>query len=137
MNTVVSATTGYQRPGKAGQLLHQSAMLQREAVAMLERGDITVALEYAYRAALRVAGAWVSQTPIARRVRKPQGVWAQLELSGEAGQAWAREFHPWSTLRARASMGLEVDVDAAKVRALMSLVEDFAQAIDGAAPMAA
>ncbi|AZA08917.1 SAV_6107 family HEPN domain-containing protein [Corynebacterium pseudopelargi] len=137
MNTVISATTGYQRPGKAGQLLDQSAALQREAAAMLERGDNTVALEYAYRAALRVAGAWVSQTPIARRVRKPKGVWAQLELTGNAGQAWAQEFQRWSTLRARASMGLEVDIDAAKVRALMSLVGDFTQAIDGAAPMAA
>ncbi|AZA11778.1 SAV_6107 family HEPN domain-containing protein [Corynebacterium gerontici] len=137
MNAVVSATTGVQRVGRSGELLASAEALLREAALMLERKDSAVGLEYAYRAALRVAGAWVAQTPVARRVRKPRSMWEQLRLTGAAGVGWAEQFHEIAQLRSRVSMGLSVELKVEEVEELMAKVREFAVAVQYGESLAA
>lgn len=137
MTAVVSATTGMQRMGKSGELLVHADALLRDASLMLERNDYAVALEYAYRAALRVAGAWVAQTPVARRVRRPRSMWEQLRLTGDAGVQWAEDFHHYAQLRSRVSMGLDVELSSADVERLMDKVAQFQSAVQCADTVAA
>ena len=57
-----------------------------------EAGRHDLAMENAYRAALRIAGARSAQSPVVRkRKRLPTNAWDKLALTGAAGADWAAE----------------------------------------------
>ncbi|QGU01709.1 hypothetical protein CKALI_04150 [Corynebacterium kalinowskii] len=142
MATVVSATTrsisGGQ--GKRASFISRASILLRDAVLSYSQGELADALEFAYQAALRTAGAYVAGTPVAKRRRKPTGAWGQLALAGPEGKAWSASFAPYSTIRSRLITGLDSAVDSETVTELIELVEHFLDEVETGgqdSPMAA
>lgn len=131
MSNVVSATTRFvQRAGGAQRLLDGAYIHLAQAGELSHRGDMCSALEYAYRAALRAAGARVAMSPIAARKRKPTSAIEQLRLVGKVENVWADKIASYSRLRSRISTGLETEVSAQTVRGLISIVSDFLHDIE-------
>lgn len=126
MTNVVSATTKFSgRPSKREEFLSKAAVLLVEARAQQAAGRYDVALETAYRAALRTAGARIAASKVAKRVRKPQGAWEQLKLVDESGKQWAEVFEAFSRKRARVASGLDFNVEPLIVARLVAHVEEF------------
>ncbi|MDY5786098.1 MULTISPECIES: SAV_6107 family HEPN domain-containing protein [unclassified Corynebacterium] len=131
MNSVVSATT--HAPYGAGAGTSKSSRFFRaaddlfaHALTAYERGAYDVALEYGYRAALRLAGAVnADSAAIKKRKRLPSSAWDRLQLTGARGQFWARELSAYSALRGRVASGIEVAPDPTVVRGLLTRVERF------------
>ncbi|WP_026196260.1 SAV_6107 family HEPN domain-containing protein [Corynebacterium lubricantis] len=131
MNSVISATTGSvsgapSRLGKSGNFLATAESLLRSAQVYLEQGKLDLALEYAYRAALRVAGAVNADSPvIKKRKRLPSSAWQRLALTGVSGQKWAAEFEQYSTLRGRVASGIVTSPNREVVERVFSLAAEF------------
>ena len=131
MGSVVSATTGAvygrgARVSKADQFLAAAEELIGLAHDDFEAGRHDVAMENAYRAALRVAGARNVSSPIVRkRKRLPTSAWDKLALTGKDGVHWATVFKRYSTQRGRVASGIETDPGAAVVHRLLSDAEEF------------
>ncbi|MCG7273928.1 SAV_6107 family HEPN domain-containing protein [Corynebacterium afermentans] len=129
MGSVVSATTGAvygrgARVSKADQFLAAAEELIGLAHDDFEAGRHDVAMENAYRAALRVAGARNVSSPIVRkRKRLPTSAWDKLALTG--GAHWASVFKRYSAQRGRVASGIETDPGAAVVHRLLSDAEEF------------
>lgn len=131
MSNVVSATMRFvQRVGGAQRLLDGAHIHLVQAGELSRQGDMCSALEYAYRAALRAAGARVAMSPIVARKRKPTSAIEQLRLVGAAENMWADKIAGYSRLRSRVSTGLETEVSAQTVRGLISIVSDFLDDIE-------
>lgn len=127
MAQVISATTSFNRGAgakyqrfmlQAGQLLAQA-----RTYAVQSRWD--QALEMAYQAALRTAGARISLSAVARRKRKPSSAWDQLALVDVESKRWAEKLAAFSRLRGRVASGLESDVPESTVFELMELTSTF------------
>lgn len=127
MTAVVSATTKVfgARLGKRATFIGRASVLLRDAVSSYASGQYADALELAYQAALRTAGAYVAASPIARRRRLPTGAWNQLKLVGDDGKAWAETFSSYSRVRARLINGLDSQVDQETVAELIELAGHF------------
>lgn len=131
MGSVVSATTGraYGAGAKASRqasFFAAAAELLSSAQIELEAGRYDLALEYAYRAALRVAGARNAASPIVRkRKRLPTSAWDKLALTGDDGAAWARTFSSYSAARGRAASGIDSSPDPEMVTRLVGLAGEF------------
>ncbi|WP_291314254.1 SAV_6107 family HEPN domain-containing protein [Corynebacterium sp. UBA2622] len=131
MNTIISATTGaaYGAPAgasKSGKFFSSADELLRRAHAEQAQGHGDLALEYAYRAALRVAGAVCAESPVVRkRKRLPSSAWEKLALTGESGTAWARRLSAYSAMRGRVASGIQPAPDPDTVEAFLAVVEDF------------
>lgn len=126
MSKVISATTKFRpRQDKREEFLSKAASLLAEARTLHAQGDHDVALEMAYRAALRTAGARVAGSKVASRKRKPQGAWEQLKLVDEAGKEWAGVFGAFSRKRSRVASGLDFNTEPLVVARLISHVEEF------------
>lgn len=144
MGSVVSATTG-RAYGDAPKTSRSEAFaaaaeeLLLQAHAEFEEGRNDLAMEYAYRAALRIAGAFNAQSSVLRkRKRLPSSAWDKLALTGEEGAAWARTFSRYSAQRGRVASGIESAPAASVVAALLSDVDAFYLALQGGvAPLAA
>ncbi|MDO4911104.1 MAG: SAV_6107 family HEPN domain-containing protein [Corynebacterium sp.] len=106
-------------------LLVRSIDLLMQAREYLVEGDLSLAIEYAYRSALRCAGARVAGSPVAKRKRKPSSAWEQLALVDELGKQQAMQFQAFSRIRQRVVAGLSADIDEAKVRTLIEAVDGF------------
>ncbi|MDO4908738.1 MAG: SAV_6107 family HEPN domain-containing protein [Corynebacterium sp.] len=106
-------------------LLVRSIDLLMQAREFLFAGDLSLAVEYAYRAALRCAGARVADSPVAKRKRKPSNAWEQLAMIDELGKQRAMQFQAFSRIRQRVVAGLRTDIDEAKVRTLIDAVDEF------------
>lgn len=132
MATVVSATTrsltGGQ--GKRATFISRASVLLRDAIACYGKGELLDALELAYQAALRTAGAYIAGTAVAKRRRKPTGAWKQLALASADGKLWAESFAPYSTMRSRLINGLDREIEAKTVAALIGLVERFLDEVE-------
>lgn len=136
MGNVISATTrsaygtrrGSQREtflSSAGELLDTSRM-------HLESGSYDLALEYAYQAALRTAGAEVATSvSVARRKRLPSSAWDKLALTGQTGKEWAAIFAGYSRLRGRVASGIELHPAPADVEKLVDLAHEFFREVNG------
>ncbi|WJY68410.1 SAV_6107 family HEPN domain-containing protein [Corynebacterium auris] len=125
MSSIISATT---RSGvaKSGRFFAAADELLVRARAEASRGADDLALEYGYRAALRVAGAVCADSPALRkRKRLPSSAWEKLALTGEFGQAWARRLSAYSALRARVASGIADAPAPSLVRQFLEAVEDF------------
>ncbi|SER37670.1 SAV_6107 family HEPN domain-containing protein [Corynebacterium cystitidis] len=135
MSSVISATTGTvmgaashhgQGTKRVGSFLSAAESLLASASAHLGEGKCDLALEDAYRAALRVAGAVNASSPvIARRKRLPTSAWDKLSLTGEVGKGWAVQFKRYSALRGRVASGIVEHPPRADVVALLDLAYAF------------
>ena len=96
------------------------------------------AVEFAYQAGLRVAGAALATLP--RKRGGPAGAWAQLRQRRPELADWASRFESYSRLRSRLLMGLERDVDPSVPAQLRELSRSFFLEVErdlGYVPMAA
>ena len=77
MATVISATTRFGGRGEAkrAEFLGKAHVLLTQSQVALRAGDEASALELAYQAALRTAGARIAVSAVAQRKRKPHGAW--------------------------------------------------------------
>ena len=144
IGSVVSATTGAvygrgARVSRADQFLAAAEELIGLAHDDFEAGRHDMAMENAYRAALRVAGARNAASPIVRkRKRLPTSAWDKLALTGDDGAHWAAVFKRYSAQRGRVASGIETDPGAAVVYRLLAHADEFYQSTRaGEAPMAA
>ena len=85
----------------------QALDLLADARKSAARGRLEDALEMAYRASLRTAGARVAASTVARRRRLPSSAWEQVALIGPADAQWAAEFKDYSRVRSRVASGLD------------------------------
>ncbi|MGP6172795.1 SAV_6107 family HEPN domain-containing protein [Corynebacterium sp. A21] len=141
MAQVISATTRFIREGgRRSDFLSRARILLDQSRAYRTAGKVDLALEYSYQAALRVAGARIADSPVARRKRKPTDAWGQLRLVDESGIRWAGIFEGYSRFRSRVSSGIERDPDPRIVAELMSHSEAFLAEVEldfGDSPVAA
>ena len=86
-----------------GQALDLLAAARRSAA----QGRFDDALEMAYRASLRAAGARVAASTVSRRRRLPTSAWDQVALIGPADAQWAAEFKDYSRVRSRVASGMD------------------------------
>lgn len=135
MGNVISATTRFARKEQARDRFLSSAHdLIEQAEAYMEAGDWALALESAYQAALRTAGARnVSSPVIAKRKRLPSSAWDRLRLVDERGASRAQELGGYSALRSRVVSGIVPDPEPAVVTALFNAAREFLMEVDAEA----
>ena len=131
MGQVISATARrVQRQGGQGSkrqhFLTQAALLLADARANAAQGRMDQALEKAYQAGLRTAGACVAASAtVSRRRRLPTSAWDQLALVGKEEKEWAEAFRAYSRTRSRLASGIDRVVADRVVCDLMDLVARF------------
>ncbi|UUA86605.1 MULTISPECIES: SAV_6107 family HEPN domain-containing protein [Corynebacterium] len=131
MNSVISATTNEVygarvRQSKRDQFLETADGCLTYAYERFEEGAYDEAMEYAYRAALRTAGAVCSDSPvIQKRKRLPSSAWKKLALTGKGGERWANVFESFSRERGRVASGIEHMPPADRVAQLLEQAEQF------------
>lgn len=131
MSEIVSSTTRFiPRKNKTDEFLMKAHVLVAQAESFRAEDDLTQALESAYRAALRTAGAVIASSPVASRKRKPTGAWQQLEMVGSHGARWSRLFSNYSKLRSRVISGFHVTLTPGVVDQLISMVQDFLATVE-------
>ncbi|MBV7281664.1 SAV_6107 family HEPN domain-containing protein [Corynebacterium sp. TAE3-ERU30] len=129
---IVSSTVSSLRPRVPNSVrLFRSGVDNYEAAQQALLDDkLLDALEYGYRAALRLAGARVADSPVAKRRRLPRSAWDQLRLVDQRGADYADLFEAFSRVRQRALNGLDRHISPARVGTLMRLVESFLDDVD-------
>lgn len=144
MQSVISATTSRAYGAPARMSRRDSFLASAESLLVaaheeFEDGRADLAMESAYRAALRIAGAAVADSEAVRkRKRLPTSAWEKLALTGERGKHWAARFRTYSHLRGRVVSGLELHPDAATVYRLIADAEEFYHEVHpGESPLAA
>lgn len=131
MGSVVSATLNATQSknawsAKSEQFYAAAEHYLAQAHAHFEDGIYDIALEDAYRAALKVAGAvCLESTVIQKRKRLPSSAWEKLQLTGARGKYWAAVFRRYSPLRGRVASGIVHLPDADTVVSLLADVERF------------
>lgn len=120
--------------GRYYKLLEAAASLIVEARNKLRSGDAQQALEFAYWAGLRLAGARVAVSPVDKRRRKPASAWEQLALVNKSGEQWAQLFQPYSRLSREIGLGFNPEVSQLQVHALLKLVEELRAEVSVAVP---
>lgn len=131
MSSVVSATTSkaygsVSRPSRRDAFLSSADSLLLAAHEEVERGQFDLAMESAYRAALRVAGAvCAGSATVKKRKRLPTSAWDKLALTGAQGQQWAARFRQFSRERGRVASGIEASPDPVVVLDLLAAAEEF------------
>lgn len=132
MGEIISATTRFSRAGgKSTEFLSKARILLAEAERHRREGDLVLALELSYQAALRTAGAVFANSALASRKRLPKGAWERLRLVDDRAAAWADELSAFSRVRSRAASGLEVHLTATTLDSFMCRVEDFLDEAEG------
>lgn len=132
MAKIISATTRFAGGGagvghgtqRADFILKARALLS-QARSHRAAGEWDLALETAYQAALRSAGARISGSAVSKRRRRPTGAWDQLRMVDENGERRAAEFEQYSRLRSRVASGLEPELDTRVVERVMGMAEEF------------
>ncbi|MDO5453488.1 MAG: SAV_6107 family HEPN domain-containing protein [Corynebacterium sp.] len=127
MAQIISATTrvGRRVSARDRHLFAARTSLDR-ARAHFSRNEAGLALENAYLAALRTAGARIAVSEVlAKRKRLPSSAWDKLALVDGAGCARAQEFSRYSAWRSRVGSGIERDPDVGLVGDLLARAEAF------------
>ncbi|QGU07817.1 hypothetical protein COCCU_09465 [Corynebacterium occultum] len=141
MAQVISATTRFIRQGgRRSDFLARARALLEQSRQHWEAGEIDLALEYAYQAALRVAGARIADSPVAQRKRRPTDAWGQLRLVDEVGVHWAGIFEGYSRFRSRVASGIELAPDSGAIAEVMAHATAFLAEVEldfGGSPAAA
>ena len=109
--------------------LEKARSLYLASLRHWDRGEYAEALEAAYQAALRLAGARVESAR--KKKARPTGAWERLKLLDEDGKARAVEFSQYSRIRARVLNGIEENVSAHVVRNLIDSVASFLDEVEG------
>lgn len=127
MAQIISATTRVGRRASArDRHLFAARTLLDQARDHLSRSEAGLALENAYLAALRTAGARIVVSEVlARRKRLPSSAWDKLAMVDGAGLARSQEFSGYSAWRSRVSSDIERDPDVGRVGDLLDRVEVF------------
>lgn len=131
MSSVVSATTSKaygstSRPSRRDTFLTSADSLLLAAHEEVERGQFDLAMESAYCAALRVAGAvCAGSNAVKKRKRLPTSAWEKLALTGSQGEQWAARFKQFSRERGRVASGIQSNPDPAVVLELLAAAEEF------------
>ena len=114
MAEVISATAAARgrrreslQSARRDRFVAQAFDLLTDARASAARGRFEDALEMAYRASLRAAGARVAASSVSRRRRLPTSAWGQVALIGPADAQWAAEFKDYSRVRSRVASGMD------------------------------
>ncbi|OFN77869.1 SAV_6107 family HEPN domain-containing protein [Corynebacterium sp. HMSC074E01] len=112
MAQVISATAAAARSRnreamQRDRFVNQALDLLADARSSAAEGRLADALELAYRASLRAAGARVAASTVSRRRRLPTSAWEQVALIGPADAQWAEGFREYSRVRSRVASGLE------------------------------
>ncbi|MCQ9342275.1 SAV_6107 family HEPN domain-containing protein [Corynebacterium kozikiae] len=135
MSTIVSATTSAMRGGngasKKQRLVVNAEYLLAESSKSLQAGDQVCAFDYAYQASLRLAGARIAESPVAKRVRKPSGAWDQLRMVDAQAAQWADVFQPYSQTHRRMISGLSHTMTAERILAFQYKVWEFHAELTG------
>ncbi|MDO5668814.1 MAG: SAV_6107 family HEPN domain-containing protein [Corynebacterium sp.] len=134
MAQIISATTRFAGSGagtRQADFLSRARALLAQAVEHRAAGRWDLALEAAFQAALRTAGARIAMSSVSSRRRRPTSAWDQLRLVDEAGERWADTFVQYSRLRSRVSSGLELDVDHVVVSRVLDLAGEFLAEVEG------
>lgn len=137
MNSVISATTGAAYGTVPAATRHEEFLdaareLLVQAAHQASQGKADLALESAYRAALRTAGAVIADSPaIAKRKRLPSSAWAKLRLTGARGAHWAEVFESYSRLRGRVASGIELRPDPAVAAELIDRAGEYYAEVSG------
>lgn len=116
--------------GKRDRFLFQAQDLLRRAQGCAAEAKWDEALEYAYQAGLRTAGARVAVSAVAKRRRLPSSAWERLALVSATDKEWAKEFKAYSRPRSRVATGLDDMPDEALVWSLLDLVACFIDATE-------
>ena len=124
---IISATTrGAAGQAKRDRFLFNARVLLDVARGQLASGDTGLALESAYQAALRTAGARIAASAkIAKRKRLPASAWEKLAIVDDDGSVRAAQFANYSTARSRIISGIDPDPEAGFVAEFLRLAEDF------------
>lgn len=127
MGQVISATTRFRgATGARDRFLAAARDFLAQAEREAKAGHWDLALEAAYRAGLRTAGARISASAkIAKRKRLPTSAWDRLALVDADGVRRAREFSAYSILRQRVASGVISSPAEASVREVLALATDF------------
>ncbi|WP_306496359.1 SAV_6107 family HEPN domain-containing protein [Corynebacterium striatum] len=131
MAQVISATAQFRGSRaavgafKRERFMEQASDLLAQARAMAAAGRWDQALEFAYQAGLRTAGARIADSAVAKRRRLPSSAWAQLALVGGEEKEWAERFGAYSRLRSRVASGLEDAPSDEVVLEVMALAAEF------------
>lgn len=136
MAQIISATTRFAGAGEGtrrANFIFKARALLAQAVEHRAAGEWDLALEAAYQAALRSAGARISASAVSGKRRRPTSAWDQLRLVDAEGERWAGAFEQYSLLRSRVSSGLEREVDPAVVGRVMDLVAAFLAEVESEA----
>lgn len=127
MAQIISATTrvGHRVSARDRHLFAARTLLD-QARDHLSRSEAGLALENAYLAALRTAGARIAVSEVlAKRKRLPSSAWDKLALVDGAGFARSQEFSGYSAWRSHVGSGIERDPDAGLVGDLLDRAEAF------------
>ncbi|OFQ91332.1 hypothetical protein HMPREF2912_03445 [Corynebacterium sp. HMSC056E09] len=108
----------------------QALDLLVEARQSAAEGRFADALEMAYRASLRAAGARVAASTVSRRRRLPTSAWEQVALIGQADAQWAAEFKDYSLVRSRVASGLDPVPDPDTVYRYVALAARYVDATE-------
>ncbi|AKK11469.1 SAV_6107 family HEPN domain-containing protein [Corynebacterium uterequi] len=132
MGNVVSAVDKFHpSAGRQERFLRAAHALLEQADQAYRVGDLGLALEYAYQAALRAAGARLTCAPqLTRRRRLPSSAWDKLELLDAASREWARSFRAFSRLRSHVGSGVISVPPRAEVDKLMALARHYLTVIE-------
>lgn len=131
MSSVVSATTGAvygatPATSRHDEFLESARPLLDDAQRQLMAGAGDLAVESAYRAALRTAGAVIAQSAtVAKRKRLPTSAWEKLALTGPRGAYWAESLSKFSRMRGRVASGIELHPRVEDVERLVGLAASF------------
>lgn len=131
MSSVISSTTGAVYGATPAMSRHDefvgaAGLLLEDARGQLAAGAADLALESAYRAALRTAGAMIAQSAtVSRRKRLPSSAWDKLALTGPRGKYWAEIFVRFSRQRGRVASGIELHPDPVEVERLFEYATAF------------
>ncbi|AZA13959.1 SAV_6107 family HEPN domain-containing protein [Corynebacterium choanae] len=95
----------------------------------LREGEFDEALENAYRAALRTAGARIAAAGAANKRGRPTSAWEQLARLDELGAVQAASFRRWKGIRQDVLCGVS-HADAQMVNDLLSEVESLLTVVE-------
>lgn len=110
--------------------LGQALDLLVDARRSAAEGRFEDALEMAYRASLRAAGARVAASAVSRRRRLPTSAWEQVALIGPADAQWAAEFTGYSRVRSRVASGMDPVPAADTVYQYLALATRYVDATE-------
>ena len=107
-----------------GEFLAKANALLALSRRQLRSGDNDDALESAYRAALRTAGARIASSAVATKRRQPTNAWERLARVDADGRRQAAAFSGWAAVREKVITGIG-SADRQLASALIEQVELF------------